>query len=344
MKKSWFYVSVICSLAILITSCGDGGQQSSTPAASPGTPASPAATSPTAAAPAPAPATPSTTATPGATTSAVAPAPNTPDAATAANPKAVDIAAGLIPATDGDSWAKTVSKGRTDPFATLTLQPIEAASPLDSLAATGKQPADKKASTVASGSNKPLPTIKIGTQVAKNSAPISPIKPNVTTGKIAKSGIDRPLPKIRMASDSKPKSRNSTVASRRMPAIRQVPTPSSTRERIAISPLPQPLKTNPNGANNLAPKTIEPNLARTVGVSGVIEVGGRTQVIVKLPNESFSRYVEVGDRIYDGKITVKRIEGEQTLTPIVILEEVGVEIARKVGDVAGPVTPETPAK
>ncbi len=339
MNKSWFYVSVICSLAILITSCGDGGQQSSTPAASPGTPASPAATSsPTAAAPAPAPA------TPGATTSAAAPAPNTPDTATAAKPKAADIAAGLIPATDGDSWAKTVSKGRTDPFATLTLQPIEAASPIDSLGSTAKQPADKTASTVASGSNKPLPAIKIGTQVAKNSAPISPIKPNVNTAKIAKSGIDRPLPKIRVTLDSKPKPRTSTVATRTLPAIRQVPTPSSTSKRMAIAPLPQPLTTNPKGASNLAPKTIEPKLARTVGVSGVIEVGGRTQVIVKLPNESFSRYVEVGDRIYDGKITVKRIEGEQTLTPIVILEEVGVEIARKVGDVAGTATPETPAK
>ena len=34
-------------------------------------------------------------------------------------------AAGLIAPTNGDNWAKTVSKGRADPFATLALQPIE---------------------------------------------------------------------------------------------------------------------------------------------------------------------------------------------------------------------------
>ncbi len=51
-------------------------------------------------------------------------------------------------------------------------------------------------------------------------------------------------------------------------------------------------------------------------MSGIIQFGGKTQVIVKLPTESFSRYVEIGDRIANGSVLVKRVEGEQTLTPI----------------------------
>jgi hypothetical protein len=87
-------------------------------------------------------------------------------------------------------------------------------------------------------------------------------------------------------------------------------------------------------AENVAARPLQ---AIAIEVSGIIEVDGRTQVIVKLPNESFSRYVEVGERIANGKVLVKRVEGRQSLTPIAILEEVGVEVQRKVGDkVAAP--------
>jgi hypothetical protein len=53
--------------------------------------------------------------------------------------------------------------------------------------------------------------------------------------------------------------------------------------------------------------------------------------MIKLPNENFSRYVEVGSTI-NGSVTVKRIEHASGLSPIVIFEEAGVEVARKLGD------------
>jgi hypothetical protein len=81
-----------------------------------------------------------------------------------------------------------------------------------------------------------------------------------------------------------------------------------------------------------APIKAEPLQARAVEISGVIQIGGKTQVIVKLPTESFSRYVEVGDRIASGSVLIKRVEGEQSLSPIVVLEEVGIEVPRQLGD------------
>ncbi|RMG14147.1 MAG: hypothetical protein D6728_03355, partial [Cyanobacteria bacterium J055] len=54
--------------------------------------------------------------------------------------------------------------------------------------------------------------------------------------------------------------------------------------------------------------------------------------IVQLPGSSSGRYVKVGDLIADGRVRVKRVEGIQSSSPIVILEEEGVEYARGVGD------------
>ncbi|AFY96409.1 hypothetical protein [Chamaesiphon minutus] len=91
-----------------------------------------------------------------------------------------------------------------------------------------------------------------------------------------------------------------------------------------------------SGGTTIAARTEKvaekPLQALAVEISGVIEVDGRTQVIVKLPNESFSRYIDVGDRVSNGRVLVKRVEGQQSLTPTVVLEEVGVEVPRQVGD------------
>ena len=75
------------------------------------------------------------------------------------------------------------------------------------------------------------------------------------------------------------------------------------------------------------------------GAKGTVaQVNGQTQVILRLPNESFSRYISVGERVMDGKILVKRVENPNASTPTVVLEEVGMEVLRKVGEkVAAPV-------
>ena len=327
MNKSWFYLGLVGSLSLAMTSCGDSGKPA-TPAASPSTVASPSAVLPPAA----------STVTPVASATTAPPT-----AAKSTKPLAVDVTAGLIAPTDGDNWAKTVSKGRTDPFAVLSLRAIEVVEKKDPLVqiAQSQKPLGKIAKTgstnVKSGSNKSLPGIKVGPQIAAIDPATKPTMGtrtgvgSVDISRIRRSGVDRKLPNIVVA--IKP----GAIVPGRNPPITIKPLPMPSRDkRVVIRPLPQPYQPNnipklPNGA----PTPSEPSLAQTVGVSGVIEVGGRTQVIVRLPNESFSRYVEVGDRIYDGKIKIKRVEGEQTLSPIVILEESGVEVSRKVGDIAG---------
>jgi hypothetical protein len=90
------------------------------------------------------------------------------------------------------------------------------------------------------------------------------------------------------------------------------------------------------GTGNIATRSeqvlTKPLQAMAIEISGVIEIEGRTQVILKLPSESFGRYVELGDRIANDTVLVKRIEAQESLSPIIILEEVGVEVSRKVGE------------
>jgi hypothetical protein len=351
MNKSWFYLGAMSSFAVMMTSCGgDGDKKPATPSPSPSAAASPAPAAPTAAAPAPT-ASPSPTV---ATTPPVVPGKNP-----AIKNVSVDVAAGLIPATEGESWARTVAKGRPDPFAVLALQPIEAALPKDLMgqpaqkqtASNGKSSSPSPSSSptaktpsqpnkiaknspapVKSGVNKPLPDIKVPDEIAAKPdvtsdpeviAPIKPAKDKVAT--IAPKPDPKPSVKKdpQVAVGSKP----ATKTPARKPNVAVKPAPPT----VVIKPLPEPIKIAPISI----PAKPEAKLAGTVGISGVMQVDGKTQVIVKLPNESFSRYVEVGDRIYDGKVRIKRVEGEQSLSPMVVLEESGVEVSRRVGDTPG---------
>jgi hypothetical protein len=340
MNKSWFYIGMIGSLAILTTSCGDSNKPT-TPAASPSPTTSPT-TKPSAAVPG--------------TTTPVASTPGTPTATTPTTVAgtstipgkqvSVDVAAGLIAPTDGDNWAKTVAKGRTNPFQTLAIQPVEV--PIENpIGANGLpiNPGSKPTGTpgVKSGVDKPLPKIKVAASNIPAIAPdggktfpglnpgTSSINPKgVDISRIPRTGINRNLPKIVVALNPVTQPVKSVPGTA---TIKPLPLPgrsTTTNSPVAIKPVQQSI--NPTSAGSVAPAKAEPTLARNIGVSGVIEVEGKTQVIVKLPNENFSRYVDIGDRISDGKVRVKRVEGAQTLTPVVILEEAGVEITRNVGD------------
>jgi hypothetical protein len=79
--------------------------------------------------------------------------------------------------------------------------------------------------------------------------------------------------------------------------------------------------------------------ARAVEVSGVIEVEGKIQVIIKLPTESFSRYVNVGEKIANSNIIVKRIEDRGTISPTIVLSEGGTEVSHKIGEKPAAQTP-----
>jgi hypothetical protein len=344
MNKSWFYLGVISSLSILTTSCG-GDSKPPTPAASPAAVA-PAATVPATPVPVATTATtPVTKTTPAATAAKPAVPGKTP---VAIKPVSVDVAAGLIPGTDGESWAKTVAKGRPDPFGMLTLQPIEVIEPIDPLVQAAKpQQSSVKVATSNTPAAKPsvLPTIKIATSTTKTTKVAGNQKiassgknQTVAISAIPRSGVNRALPKI-------------TIALKEPVIAKAKPTDKVVRNSKVIAAKPVLAKTKVTGANDFPikpqiaakPEKIveKPLQAMAVEISGVIEVGGRTQVIVKLPTESFSRYIEVGERVADGKVLIKRVEGQNSLSPTVVLEEVGVEVPRKIGDKSS--APEAPA-
>ena len=353
MHKYWFYLGVISSLSILTTSCG-GDSKPPTPAASPAAVA-PAATVPATAAPksvATAAATPATKTTPTTkTTPATAAAkPLVPGKSpVAVKPVSVDVAAGLIPGTDGESWAKTVAKGRPDPFGMLALQPIEVIEPIDPLAqvVTPQQPSAKVA-TNNTAISKPsvLPTIKIVTSPTKTSPTKTAKVPGnqkiASNGKnqtvaisvIPRTGVNRAVPKIIVALKepviAKAKTTAKVVINTKVIAAK----PVLTKTKVTELPIKTQIAAKPEKV------VAKPLQAMAVEISGVIEVAGRTQVIVKLPTESFSRYIEVGERVADGKVLIKRVEGQNSLSPTVVLEEVGVEVPRKIGD--KPAAPEAP--
>lgn len=80
------------------------------------------------------------------------------------------------------------------------------------------------------------------------------------------------------------------------------------------------------------PPPQQPDLARSVTVTGVVQVGSEPQAIVKVPNEATSRYVRVGQRLSNGQVLVKRIEVNEGSDPVVILEQYGTEVRRAVGE------------
>jgi len=97
-----------------------------------------------------------------------------------------------------------------------------------------------------------------------------------------------------------------------------------------------PAPRNRNNDNPLTdlpvPKEVfEPTLAQNVVVSGLFEADGRTRIIVQAPEESSSRYVEVGQYLSNGQILVKRIDKDHFPSPMIILEQSGIEVAKTIG-------------
>lgn len=110
--------------------------------------------------------------------------------------------------------------------------------------------------------------------------------------------------------------------------------------------------TGPGGATPGAPPPIEPlptlpqpTLAQGVSVSGVVTIGNENYAIVQSPTDGTSQYVRPGQRLANGQVLVKRIE-VQGGTPVVVLEQNGIEVSQPVGSPTpeGPEGPEAPAE
>jgi hypothetical protein len=80
-------------------------------------------------------------------------------------------------------------------------------------------------------------------------------------------------------------------------------------------------------------EVFDPTLAKNVIISGLYEANGRTKLIVQESEASSSRYVDIGERIADGQVLVKAVNTNYSPTPLVILEQSGVEVSKTIGEV-----------
>lgn len=94
----------------------------------------------------------------------------------------------------------------------------------------------------------------------------------------------------------------------------------------SLAPIPELVPTQPS-----EPLPPQPELARAVAVSGVVQLGNVPYAIVTAPNESHTRYVRAGQRLSNGEVLVKRISMNPGADPFVVFEQFGVEVITAVG-------------
>jgi hypothetical protein len=79
------------------------------------------------------------------------------------------------------------------------------------------------------------------------------------------------------------------------------------------------------------PELPRADLAEETKVTGVVELNGVKNILVQAPGEA-SRYVQVGDYIANGQVKVKRVDFRRN-SPVVVLEQYGVEVYKEIKDV-----------
>ncbi len=239
------------------------------------------------------------------------------------------IVAGLLPGSDSDSVVRSTTKGRTDPFSSVVLNTTTETKTVKTTQASPSvtQPTKIASSSIKATTPKAIPSASTSSSPSTPIAASFPRKPgnNLGLASAAATLTKKTTEPTKVATVTKPAP--STIA------IKPVNTPglsapaAKPNPEVATRDIPASL------APSVAPAPIpQPNLARAIAISGVSQVNGQTQVIVKLPTESFSRYVSVGERLMDGKVLVKRVQEFSGSSPVVILEEVGIEVPRKIGD------------
>ncbi len=291
--NSLSYFIIFGCLSLLVSGCGGDAPK----------PSNSASPSPTASAIVPVPVTPAPAASPAA--SLIAPAGDT-KLTGAQSTFSGDIAAGLIPASDTETVTKSVSKGRVDPFSAVIAQPVLQRVVVPAGNRLTSQPTTPPAVAFNSGVRADN---NLGTTTNNNK-----LGSNVGVASIADM-----VSKKSTKSNGKAVTTSKTMASKTV--VGSIP---------AITPL-VPVKTallTPPAAK----PAIVPELAPAIQVSGVSVINGQTQVIVKLPGESFSRYISVGEKVLNGKVLIKRVQDPTAITPIVVLEEAGIEVLRRVGE------------
>ncbi|MCA1993149.1 MAG: hypothetical protein LDL41_14100 [Coleofasciculus sp. S288] len=222
------------------------------------------------------------------------------------NPVAVT---GLLQTLPPEARVNQIPKGRSDPFGTIPVQPQVVVPP--NAAGGGGGPTAVR----------PVPVLPQLPPPARANTGTGGNRPG-TTG--ATTRRNQPSPQRQATS---PGGGNATRTNQRTPQPQARPAaPRTPSPSPAATPPPPPLVPE-------LPEIPQPTLARSVEVTGVVDVGGVPKAIVKVPNEP-SRYVQPGQRLLNGQVLVKRIEMNRGPEPVVILEQFGVEVSKRVGEPA----------
>jgi hypothetical protein len=222
----------------------------------------------------------------------------------------------LIQSTNATERVFVLSKGRSDPFAQIIGQPV---------------PGMPNANTAP----RPVPVVPPLPAATNGGASTAGFRPQSRVRSTVISTNSRPI--SRQLRTQKNQSNKGAIASAR---IIKRPTPKPGFVPVFPRVMPQVVP-NPTLVSVLPPPP-QPELARSVAVTGVLLVGSEPQAIIKVPNEPTSRYVQAGQRLANG-LLVKRIEMNEGSNPTVILEQYGMEVARMVGEGVNSTQPATAA-
>ena len=140
-----------------------------------------------------------------------------------------------------------------------------------------------------------------------------------------------------------PPSPPSPEPSQKKPTPSPPPSPEPSQKKPASSESPKRSDEGGLPGGDYGPKLtpeppdpFEPELAKAVEVTGVVEVADVAYAIVKPPNEESSRYVQVGLYLSEQRqVLFKRIERNQDAALTVVLEQEGMEVSKQVGSGLG---------
>jgi len=219
-------------------------------------------------------------------------------------PQSAPGSSALIQSTNVSERVRQVSSGRQDPFAVVQVAPV-IERPQTAAGAAGQVPS-RPANASGGGTAGAGATAGRPSGAAAGGTAARPGAGSTRPGASARPGG------AGGAASGASGARPGTPAKPQPPAI------------AALPPLPQP------------------TLAQAVEITGVLEAAGSSQAIVRTPDAPSGRYVSVGQRLMDGQVLVKRIEMRGS-EPVVVLEQDGVEVAKRVGESATPSTQQAAA-
>lgn len=102
---------------------------------------------------------------------------------------------------------------------------------------------------------------------------------------------------------------------------------------LQSTPIPQTVSVRPLPALPVAPPPMPPvsrvNLAESIVLTGIIQTGTQISAIIE-DTDGASRYVQVGEKLANGEVTVKKINVNGG-SPSIVLVQNGVELIKAVG-------------